>query len=330
MLENKLRPVTETDREELLTISYSKLDLFANCQRRYKKRYVDCKYTSSETLPLELGSILHKGLEIKGNYLIQGKEVDYDVIHKTVMDGCDEVTEKSSEHINGVNDIKKKYSQVWLESFEDQENKSYDEKIKIYLDEVLPTRMEEEGWIVVGTEVPFEFVYDDRCIVHGFIDRVDKNADGELRIVDYKSSKKVFPDTKIKSPLQMVFYDLAAIHLWNITPKYHEYDFILLNEKQTSEKDGVCSKGYLTRGIKKIDKLLDQLNEAYKDKDFPPSPTPLCWWCPYTTSASLNADKTYQNDCQYFSLWTPENKVFKVNKEWNPGEEDKPLRKLVF
>lgn len=335
-LQSKLRQVTPEDREKLLSASFSKFDLFNNCNRRYDLKYNKGMHVGSITLPLELGSILHKGLEMKGNYLIDGLTVDYDVIRKAVMDGADEITPKSKHHIFGVNEIKERHKEAWLESYEDEDGVPYDQKIALYLNSVLPTRMEDEEWTVKGTEIPFEYVYDDRVIIKGFIDRVDSKEDENgneiLKVIDYKSSKKVFPDTKIKTPMQMVIYDLACFHLFGILPEYHEYDFILLDKKQTS-KDGVCSKGYLKRGIKKIDSILDKIEESESEKEYMPSPTPLCYWCPYAGLAyTPNADIKYGGECQYHSLWTPENKVFTVNKEYIPGEEEseKPVRKLVF
>lgn len=331
---SKLRAVTDEDRGRLLTTSFSKFDTFSTCQRRYMLNYEKGLRTESATLPLELGSILHKGLEMKGNYLITGKEVDYETIQKTVMDGCDEISEKDTKHLYGVNEIKNRYPDVWFGSLEDEANKSYSQKILTYLNEVLPTRMEDKEWVVKGTEIPFEFVYDNRCIIHGFIDRVDekvKNNDDKtiLKVIDYKSSKKVFMDAKIKTPLQMIIYDLACLFIYGVIPEYHEYDFILLNKKQTTE-DGVCTRGYLKRGLKKIDTILDKIDQAKKENEYSPSPTPLCYWCPYPDKLhTVNADEKYGGECQYYSLWKPEHKVFEVNQEYIPGEE-KPKRRLVF
>lgn len=329
----KLRAVKEEDRGKLLTTSYSKFDTFNNCQRRYKKNYEDKLRTDSATLPLELGSILHKGLELKGDYIVKGEDVDYDYIKKVVMDGCDEQTEKDKTHLYGVNEIKQRYESVWVASMEDPEFMSYPEKINIYLDQVLPSRMEDVEWTIKGTEIPFEFVYDEKCIIHGFIDRIDEKKEQDktiLKVVDYKSSKKVFDVSKIKTPLQMVIYDLACLFMYGTLPEKHEYDFILLNKKQTTE-DGVCSKGYLKRGLKKIDAILEKIDKAKKENYYPPSPTPLCYWCPYPDKTHTpNADEKYGGECQYYSLWTPENKIFKTNQEFIPGEEEKPKRKLVF
>ena len=43
-------------------------------------------------------------------------------------------------------------------------------------------------------------------------------------------------------------------------------------------------------------------------------------------SHTPNADRRYGGLCAYHSLWQPDNKVFKVNKEWIPGEDAKPRR----
>ena len=46
------------------------------------------------------------------------------------------------------------------------------QKMYVYFNQVLPTRMENPDWKIIGTEIAFEFVYDNQCIIHGFIDRV--------------------------------------------------------------------------------------------------------------------------------------------------------------
>lgn len=322
-----LRPVTEEDRASLLTVSYSKLSLFEHCAFRYKLKYVDKYYSESKTLALEIGSILHKGLELKGIRKMKDSEVDYDEIINTVYQGSIELTEKDKETLPGINDIRKRYIEEWNQK-EETSGMNYTDKMDVYVHDVLPTRMEDKLWKTIGVEQNFEFVYNNRCIVHGFIDRIDQNSEGDLKVVDYKSSKKVFRDEDIKTPLQMVIYDLACVFIYGVLPKYHEYDFILLNQMQTTE-DGVCTKGYLKRGIKKIDKLLDQIKLFEKTGIYKPSPTPLCYWCDYPDiSHTPNANKQYAGLCPYYSLWTPDNKTFKKNREWIPGEESK--RRLVF
>lgn len=332
------------DRGKLLSVSYSKLDLLDQCNYRYYLKYILGNYSNASTLPLDIGSILHKGLELKGRYKMHGVPVDYDEIIDNVLSGCEEITDKGSEHIIGIDEIRKKY----FEEYNTPDNASgmtYVEKMDIYFHEVLPNRMEDEIWRVLGTEIKFEFVYqygenDDgspkEVVIHGFIDRVDKSADEQkLKVIDYKSSKKVFPDTKIKTPLQMIIYDLGCLQLFGQIPEEHEYDFILINQRQISE-NGVCSRGYLKRGIKKLDKLLNRIDELVINQVYEPSPTPLCYWCDFPDRCHTpNADPIFAGMCEYFSLWKPDNKSFAVNKTFNKDpdavrENTPKKRKLIF
>lgn len=279
---------------------------------------------------MEIGTILHKALELKGQMKMDNLEVDYDYLKKVVSEGFDEECDRSDKHILGISELKEKY----FEDFYIPDNKSgmnYEEKIEIFNEKVLPARMESTIWVPIATEQKFELVYDDRVVIHGFIDRVDKNIEtGELKITDYKSSKAVFPDKDVKTPMQHIIYDLACMVLYDKPADVHEYDFILIDKIQEA-----CSSGYLKRGINKLNKLLDSMDEMSKKREFPPKPSPLCFYCPYH-STSPNADPMYSGLCQYHSLWTPENRNFKVlnqyesNKKINDKVHLREARKLVF
>ena len=279
---------------------------------------------------MEIGTILHKALELKGQMKMSSLEVDYDYLKKVVSEGFDEECDRSDKHILGISELKEKY----FEDFYIPDNKSgmnYEEKIEIFNEEVLPTRMESTIWVPIATEQKFELVYDDRVAIHGFIDRVDKNIEtGELKITDYKSSKAVFPDKDVKTPMQHIIYDLACMVLYDKPADVHEYDFILIDKIQEA-----CSSGYLKRGINKLNKLLDSMDEMSEKGEFPPKPSPLCFYCPYH-STSPNADPMYSGLCQYHSLWTPENKTFATlnpygqSEYFEPKKEIKSQRKLVF
>lgn len=329
-LKNKIRAVTEEDRN-LTYVSYSKLSNFEKCPLSHKLKYVDKNFSRKSTLAMEMGSILHKGLEIKGQMIIEQSEIDFDYIKNIIENGCVE----DSKNVLGISDLKKKY----FEEFYIPDNKSgmnYEQKLKIFYEEVLPTRMSSDIWTPIATEQKFEFVYDERVIIHGFIDRVDLSKDGEMKITDYKTSKAVFPDTDIKTPMQHVTYDLACILLYGKPADEHEYDFILIDKIQ-GKNDGVCSKGYLKRGITKLNKILDAMDEMEVKNDYPPKPSPLCYWCSFH-SDSPNADPKFSGLCEYHSLWTPESKSFATLNPYGKGEywekpkkvEEKSKRKLVF
>lgn len=247
---------------------------------------------------------------MKANYIMEKKEVDYDTIISTVELGCFDESPTGLVTLSGVNNIKNKYMDEWYEP-DNKSGMDYDEKIYKFMRYVLPTRV--ENCNVIGAEVPFEFVYNDRVIIHGFIDRVDLLPSG-YKVTDYKSSKAVFDERKIKTPMQFVIYDLACKFLYGEYPVRHEYDFILLDKTQT-EKDGLCSSGYLARGIKKLNKLLDEIDYIKEIDEYVPKPSPLCYWCDYCENTPNSVPK-YKDKCPYYSLWTPNKKTFRVNKEF--------------
>lgn len=335
-----LRVITSEDVKKMSKLSYSNLNVLENCPLRWKFRYKDRMFSDKSSLAMEIGTILHKGLEIKAEALMDWNstsmssgiirpEIDYESIKDIIRNGSDEETEKCKTHILGINELKKKYFEEWF--VPDKFGKTYDQKLKTYFESVLPTRMQDDNWEIVGCELPFEFVYDNRVRISGFIDRVDRHKEtGEYRVVDYKSSKKVFEVSQIRTSLQMFIYDCAVLVMYGVMPTHHEYDFVLLDEKQCTPE--VCSKGYLKRAVKKVDKLLGLIDSMEESGEYPPKATPLCYWCTYH-SDSPNADPKYKDECQWHSLWTPENRNFNVLNEWKAGSEragKKTKRELIF
>lgn len=317
---DKIRPVEETDRNTLPSASYSKIDLFLQCNHRYKLKYVDRNFDDSKAIALNVGSICHKVLELKGRAKMAGEKIDYQMLKRILYDGCEEETAKGSEKIWGVDKIKTWFFEDW-NTPDNKSGMTYDEKMKLFLDKVVPGEMEDEEWKVIGCEVPFEFVYDDRVIIHGFIDRVDRNTNEEIRVVDYKTSKAVYDATKLITPLQMAIYGMACELLYGQVPIEYMYRFILIDQEQYG-----CSLGYEKRAVKKLDKTFDSIQQCKETKEYVPSPSPLCYWCSFSQN---NPSAEFKGKCPYYSLWTPDNKSFSVNQTYDPLRTT-VTRKLIF
>lgn len=319
MNELSLRVVEETDRKELLTVSYSKLELFLNCHYKYKLKYIDKNFDSSRAIALNLGSICHKVLELKAQMLMEGKTVDYEYLKNVLYEGY----EDDDEEIWGIDSIRCWYFEDWAVP-DNKSGMTYDEKVDVFWKEVVPNEMEDDDWEVVGCEVPFEFVYDDRVIFHGFIDRIDQNKDGDIRVVDYKTSKASYDSTKLATPLQMVIYGMACFLKYGKLPKEYLYRFVLIDEAQIG-----CTEGYLKRAITKLNKTFDAIEKCEETSVYEPTPSPLCYYCTFCKN-NPSAEAKFKNLCEYHSLWTPYNKTFNVNKRYNALAPEKEQRKLIF
>jgi RecB family exonuclease len=299
--------IKSDNQKKLPKYSYSRLDLFLSCPMKYKLQYIDKNYTEETTLVLEIGNLLHKIKEIKYR-----DSLSFDELYKITHDGIKETTDKDkNKMILGITDLKKKYGEQKFKIKDEKLGVSYNDKIGIFFDDLKNEKLE-DGWKVITTEQKFNFTYKDRCIFEGFIDRVDQHEDGRIRVIDYKSSSKLYDSKDLPTPMQMFIYSLAIENRFGKPLEIGEaiYDMILLGEKQHA-----LTKGYYDRGIKKLDKTLDDLEWCITTNDWTPKPTPLCYWCNFSGNTCCT-DWTLAGMCQYFSLWKPDSKCFAVNKEY--------------
>lgn len=320
-LKDRVRPVTDKDKG-LPTFSYSKIEVFKNCPLQYKFKYMDKKYSQDTSIALELGSLCHYVLETKGKMIASGQAVDYDKLNNILQNGVTETDEKTKEELLGVAQLRRKYFEVWHEA-DNASGASYEEKIKLF-DKVLHEEMEDTTWQPTYFEKPFEFIWDNKVILKGFIDRIDVK-DGQYRTVDYKTSKKIYDQSKLATSLQFGIYALAILNEFGELPIESQYRFILIDDEQYA-----LTKGWEKRLIKALDKVFGDIEASENKNLFIPKPTPLCHWCNFCTT---NPEATiYKNECEYYSKWTPTQKTFEVNKKWNALENNntEKKRKLVL
>lgn len=316
-LQRKIRPITSEDTGKLPVFSYSKIEVFKNCPMQYKIKYIDKKYAFERTLATDVGNICHYVLEQKGKMIKAGEKVNYDKLLDILYNGTTQTDEKTKERLFGIKGIKKLYFEKWYDK-ENPDDVTYDDKIKVFI-ELLHKEMEDTDWKPYLFEHEFNFVWDNKYIIHGFIDRIDirqNNGKVEYRVIDYKTSKKVFDEKKLPTALQFGIYALAVLNEFKALPIKYEYHFVLLDKTQEA-----LTKGYEKRLLNAIDKVFYSIDKCTDNMIFIPNPTPLCHWCSYC--ATNNDAKEYKNECEYYSLWTKQNKTFEVNKKWNIIETTK-------
>lgn len=289
-------------------LSYSRIDTLS-CPLKYKIKYIDKNYPKGDSLALNLGSLCHKGLELK----YQGEDVN--IIWSKIINGCEE----SNHTLKGIDELKEEYP-FDFEEINKKSGLTYKDKLNTYKNQLFNENIEDD-WEVIGTEKEFLILFNNKALIKGFIDRVDRNKiTGDIRVIDYKTNNKEFEKSKLATPLQMYIYSLACYKMYGKFPSECIYDLIFLNEKQIGG-----TKGYLDRGFKKLNKLLDEIiyYQEIGVEQMSPKPTPLCYWCDYCRQNPNSLDGNFHL-CEYYSLWTPYEKTFKVNQDWTPpiSEDD--------
>jgi len=290
ILKQYVRPVTEEDRKRLPVFSYSKMEVYKNCPYQYNLKYNQKKFTDDTSIALDIGGLLHYVLEQKGKTLVSGQLIDYDILNGIIQNGTVETDEKTKERLPGIKDLKKKYWEVW--STPDTEGRTYDQKLELF-NKVLHAEMEEnDGWTPYLFEHPFEFVWHNRVIIKGFIDRIDQR-DEEFRTVDYKTSKKTYDSSKLATSLQFGIYALGILNEFDALPEESIYRFILLDETQKA-----LTKGWEKRLIKALDGIFDKIDADNASGIWVPKSSPLCYYCNFCKNNPSAHE--FNNECEYY------------------------------
>lgn len=261
-------------------LSYSQIDTFRQCPRKWTYRYIDNIKFDEQNIHLDYGSAVHKGLE---NALL-----DLKVNHK--IDAEDFLqTVKQLQYNYAYGDPEK---ELYWYAIKDMERlihyQGFYEKIK--------------NKEIVGVEdefdlkIPTMFCGEEVKInIKGYIDLIYRDSDNKLVVVDHKTSKKKFDKKKRRTNLQIPIYFMAIKDKYGEYPKSGIYNFTKLNtfqeqlftQKVTQEQNELMNK----RNPKKVwskdpEDSRKEIIQAFKDMNNKKvreiaKPTALCHWCEY-------------------------------------------------
>jgi len=113
--------------------------------------------------------------------------------------------------------------------------------------------------------------------LRGILDRMDRDKDGNLIIIDYKSGKA--PAAKYKEPrfFAMKLYALLIKDELGEMPK----ELKLIYLKNSTIHTMQVGEETLTNAKEEILEIWGNIKKAYKDNDFPAIKNTLCDWCYY-------------------------------------------------
>lgn len=263
-------------------LSYSQIDTFHQCPRKWTYRYIDDLRFDGQNIHLDYGSAVHKGLE---NAFLELKDS-----HKlSDEDMLQVVKDLSYDYFYG--DTKGELYRFAIEDMKRLINyQGFYEKIK--------------NKEIVGVEdefdlkIPTMFCGEEVEInIKGYIDLIYRDSDDKLVVVDHKTSKKKFDKKKRRTNLQIPIYFMAIKDKYGEYPKSGIYNFTKLNtfqeqlftEKVTQEQNELMNK----RNPKKVwskdpEDSRKEIIQTFKDMNNKKArkrakPTALCHWCEYKT-----------------------------------------------
>ncbi len=276
--------------------SFSKLQLFQQCPRKYQYKYLDkIKDTEFESSPdLILWQAVHKVLENLYNNVnvfkipsIDDLISDFHNIRESYL--ADATKEKPLQ-------IK------WDWALEDYIRR-WERYVKSYYQKHSPfTDLQ-----VIATEsmVYFQLDKDWHKKFRGIIDRIDKVWDTFI-INDYKTNKNLPPEQKQEYTDQQTLYWLALKQKYgkyfkNIKARLHYLHFDITDEWEIDDE-------LLNSIVEKYSKIIDSVEEkrfAYNmwdKKAFEPKENEYCKYCEYMSICPLRAHLKFDDEVVWWEL----------------------------
>lgn len=231
--------------------SYSRISTYQKCPRAYAYQYVNEDEPDFEnTAEQYMGSCIHKAISMaylkKASYLVEVIGFYQDIWEDDEW-GKIEIVKKDRD----------------LDDY-------YEEGLEL-VEKFYRTFYSQNDGTTVAIEHDFEIDLRNGSKYRGVIDRIARINTRTLRIIDFKSGKRV-PDPS--RDLQLRSYSLYAL------PKYQESKVeICFTDIRGGQEKMATVTG---RDLKIIEtELITVIDQIEKDSYFQPKPSGLCSWCNY-------------------------------------------------
>jgi len=144
------------------------------------------------------------------------------------------------------------------------------ESLESYFELEDPTRLEP-----AERELYVETLLDSKLLLRGYVDRLDVAPGGEIRVVDYKTSRAPHEVYEAKALFQMRFYALVIWRTRGVLPKLLQLIYLGSGEVLRYAPD----EADLLATERKVVALWEAIRTAAETGDWRPNPGPICGWC---------------------------------------------------
>jgi putative RecB family exonuclease len=262
--------------------SPSKLDVYKDCPRRYRYRYVDKIKRDHQTVEAFLGTCVHSAFEGLYEAVAHGK---LPTLEETLRAFEEEWSRGWSP------DIEIKDASYAPEDWKELGR----ECVKIYYDQHKP--FDGDRTVAVEKRVGFPIVSEGQEYrIEGFVDRLALGKDGAFEIHDYKTGKSLPTQADADADWQLAIYDIAIRHDWPDTKAVRlVWHYVRHGKKLVStrtETQLAELRGEIAAVIAKIK----------ADREFAPHQSALCDWCEYRDLCPLFAHASKVSQMSFEAL----------------------------
>ncbi len=239
-----------------MRISYSRCSTYQRCPQQYRLQYVD-RIPPPRAIELEFGAAVHQALKF--------------------MHDPAQIKAPSLE------DVVDAFARAWKEEAppgSEEERQTYFEQGVLLLQRYYGKHSHaEKDRYTATTEQFFTIPFDREHALTGRIDRVDVLPDNRLEVIDYKTSRRMPPQSVLAKDAQLAIYRMAADVLY----PGREVTTALLYVFHDYEMRMTQSEEFLAEKQEEIREVI----AGIQAESFDPRPGPQCDWCGYQEYCQL-------------------------------------------
>lgn len=239
------------------TYSYSRITSFSQCPRAYKYRYIDKIREAFSSVEAHMGRAAHAALA----WLYETRESESAPDRATLLAKFDE------EWNSGLGPRVRLIRQN--DSFEVRQ-----ELGRSMLSEYHAGPFQSDRLQTVATEQDLRTSLDGERRYRGIVDRLARDSDGELHLMDYKTTGRPPSVLDDEGALQLRSYGMLALEKHGGSQARLTYQF-LKNQHELSETFRADDSPGLAL------ELTERIAVTERATEFPAKPSALCAWCGY-------------------------------------------------
>lgn len=263
-------------KDSQMWLSHSRMNAYVECPLYYKLAYVDkVQLDIKGNYHTALGNGIHKVLEEmykQGKYTLEFMEEWWDLVCKKGY------VEKNGVLVKPILEDE----QYDFPNGEEEKRMFFFHGRKLVREYFHKNKHEFGVGKVVATELNFKIPVgkNNKVVLNGYIDRIDRMPDGKLRICDYKTGKENTQE-EVDENYQLTLYSFAIRKMFEEVEGSLYLHFIKSGNKVTS-----------TRGKDDFNKLLERVKyvkNGIENEQFEPRIGAQCRYCLY--DCPLNGNK---------------------------------------
>ncbi len=237
-----------------LRLSPSRVSEFTNCPQLYKYRSID-KLPEPPSIDAERGTLVHTILHDLFDSL---------ALERTLATAIGLVESRWKSQVEGKPE---------LANIVTNEKEWFDRVISLLKTYFVLEKP--ETFEPTYREIHLENDLSQDLYLHGYVDRLDVAATGEVRIIDYKTGKAPKSGWEEKALFQLRVYALLYYKSHGVVPKLLR--LIYLGDGKLVESTPTLNQ--LESTEKKLFQIAQEINDAISENIWKPKPSRLCDWC---------------------------------------------------